>query len=116
MAAVQSAEDIQYQTLVSRGVSPALARRLAVITASVERNLPPGPMTQEQMNAGIQRVAQETGHVIQNTMNQTQTQTTATQNTNMNQNPPGAGPGSQGGRRTRAKKGKGRSRTRSRRH
>jgi hypothetical protein len=40
MAAVQSAEDIQYQTLVSRGVSPALARRLAVITASVERNLP----------------------------------------------------------------------------
>jgi hypothetical protein len=111
MAAVQSAEDIQYQTLISRGVPPALARRLAVITASVERNLPPGPMSQEQMNAGIQRVAQETGHVIQNTMNETQPQTTATQNTNTN--PPGAGSGTQGGRRrTRAKKGKGRSRSR----
>ncbi len=102
MAAVPSIEDIQYQTLISRGINPAMARQLARLAASVERNLT-GPMTTEQMNAGIQRVAQETGVQIQNTMNQT----TATQNTNTNT--PGAGSGTQGGRRrTRAKKGKGR--------
>jgi hypothetical protein len=84
--------DPQIDVLISRGIPEQLAVQLAAFQASVERNLT-GPMSQQQMNQGIERVATETGIRIQNNTN---TQT--------------------GRRRTHAKKGKGRSRSRSRRH
>jgi len=84
--------DPQIDVLISRGIPEQLAVQLAAFQASVERNLT-GPMSQQQMNQGIERVATETGIRIQN-------------NTNTNTNT------QTGRRRTHAKKGKGRSRSR----